>query len=122
MTHFLHTHFSFFTNISSYSPEIFVDCAIPSDSTLSQDRTTSYICESLLIKASNDFRLIIPIPTKKSFCLSWDFSIRSPMKNRNKGSTVHSDSSLDIGFSVIEKLSNGSLPQIINYRFDEVCV
>jgi hypothetical protein len=75
------------------------------------DSITTYSSASLIIRASNDFRLIIPVPSNKSFRISWEFSI-SIVPKKDKATP----SNLDIGFSVIEKLPDGSLPQIIPYR------
>jgi hypothetical protein len=79
-----------------------------------------------VLKAANDFRLIIIVPAKKSFRIGWDFYVSAPVKQRElrdrlahaaSSSSSHFSSSLDIGFSVMEKLDNGSLPQLIAYRW-----
>jgi hypothetical protein len=67
-----------------------------------------------LIKAADEFRIIIPIKTKKSFHITWDFIIS--VFDKNKKLKKGEISNLDIGFTIIEKLPNGSLPQIIPYR------
>lgn len=101
--------------------------AVDSDYSYCPDskKTTSYTCESLVLKAANDFRLILIVPAKKSFRIAWDFSVSAPVKHReprdraahaSSSSSSHTSSTLDIGFSVMEKLDNGALPQLIAYR------
>ena len=76
--------------------------------------TTTYLCESLIIRARDDFRLVVPLPAagNGSFRLSWDFTVGLPQPRTagDQRSRV-----VDIGFSVMEKLSTGSLPQLLPY-------
>jgi len=82
-----------------------------------KDPPTTYCSDSILIKAADEFRIIIPIKTKKSFHITWDFIISIYDKNKINKKTGEKNilSNLDIGFTIIEKLPNGSLPQIIPY-------
>jgi hypothetical protein len=80
------------------------------------DDFTTYACESLILKAGNDFRFKIIIPDNKSFRIQWEFSVFYVRKKGNN-SAPPSSTTADIGFSIIENLSNGSLPQLIPYRY-----
>ena len=99
----------------------------PSDS----EAVTTYASESLVLKAADDFRLIIVIPDKKSFRMTWTFSVSPFVKRKNgaakktaadtsspssSSSSPQTTSNMDIGFTVIEKRGDGSLPQLIPYR------
>jgi hypothetical protein len=94
--------------------QIFIDS---SQNVSNKDPPITYSSDSILIKAADEFRIIIPIKTKKSFHITWDFIISVFDKNKNKKIREKIvPSNLDIGFAIIEKLPNGSLPQIIPYR------
>ena len=80
------------------------------------DNFTTYACESLILKAGNDFRFKIIIPDNTSFRIQWEFSVFYVRKKGNN-SAPPSSTTADIGFSIIENLSNGSLPQLIPYRY-----
>lgn len=96
------------------------------------DTSTTFTCESLIVKAADDFRLVIPVPAcPGTFRLSWDFTVNVPRPKSASSSSPSSSSSsssnapaaaaskkgraVDIGFSVMEKLSTGSLPQLLPY-------
>jgi hypothetical protein len=69
--------------------------------------TTVFSCESLHLRPSSDFR--IPIPPRgvsRPATLRWEFSVP---KLINQPKHV-------IGFAVLEKKSDGSLPQIVPYK------
>ena len=80
------------------------------------DDFTTYACESLILKAGNDFRFKIIIPDNKSFRIQWEFSVFYVRKKGNN-TAPPSSTTADIGFSIIENLSDGSLPQLIPYRY-----
>ena len=80
------------------------------------DEFTTYACESLIVKAGNDFRFKIIIPDNKSFRIQWEFTVFY-VRKKGKNSAPPSSTTADIGFSIIENLSNGSLPQLISYRY-----
>lgn len=82
--------------------------------------STTFTCESLIIKAATDFRLVVPVPTMSqagNFRLSWDFEVAVPSSStatKRKGTTT-TTRVIDIGFCIMEKLSTGSLPQLLPY-------
>jgi hypothetical protein len=69
--------------------------------------TTVFSCESLLLRPSSDFRIPIPLRgVSRPATLRWEFSVP---KLINQPKHV-------IGFAVLEKKSDGSLPQIVPYK------
>ena len=89
-----------------------LDGRISSPSSSSSSSTT-FTCESLIIKAASDFRLVVPVPALSqtgNFRLSWDFEVAVPSSSGTTKSRV-----VDIGFCIMEKLSTGSLPQLLPY-------
>ena len=83
----------------------------------SSSSSTTFTCESLIIKAASDFRLVVPVPSLSqsgNFRLSWDFEVAVPSSSattKRSGTTRV----VDIGFCIMEKLSTGSLPQLLPY-------
>ena len=81
----------------------------------SSSSSTTFTCESLIIKAATDFRLVVPVPAMSqtgNFRLSWDFEVAIPSSS---SATTKRTRVVDIGFCIMEKLSTGSLPQLLPY-------
>jgi hypothetical protein len=83
-----------------------------------------FACESITIRAGDDFRVQIPYSLfpaapeqqqTKIYHLSWNFELKS---NQASAATARDDSkhSMDIGFAISELQSDGSLPQLIAYQ------
>lgn len=64
----------------------------------------SYCAESLVLRASDDFRLYLQPPANVPYKLSWKFEVDTASAPKS-----------DIGFSIVEQLPSGSLPQIVPY-------
>jgi hypothetical protein len=77
------------------------------------DKISIFSCESMKIKAADDFRLLIPAPSKSRVRLTWDFEI---LTGRPSGDVAKGRSKIDVGFAILEKRPDGSLPQIVPYR------
>jgi hypothetical protein len=90
------------------------DSRVSSPVSSSSSSSSTFTCESLIIKAASDFRLVVPVPVLSrsgNFRLSWDFIVAVPSSSaKTKSSRV-----VDIGFCIMEKLSTGSLPQLLPY-------
>ena len=68
-----------------------------------------FSCDSMLIRANADFRLLIPrVSLTLPAMLRWEFNVPKLM---NQSKHV-------IGFSVLVKKSDGSFPQLVPYKYD----
>lgn len=94
-----------FPNSNAPIPEALPLAPIPS---------TVFACESLKIKPADDFRIFVPSSTigQKPFVLKWEFRLPAT----GTASKVN-QSSFDLGFTILEEQLNGSLPQILPYRY-----
>jgi hypothetical protein len=114
----------------SNSGGLLAEPPLPADS-----KITTYSCESMKIKAADDFRLQIPAPCDTRVRLAWDFELllagRSHSSSNNNGNGNNNGNvkeevskaprpgprnTTDVGFAILEKRADGSLPQIVSYR------
>lgn len=66
---------------------------------------TVYSSESIKIRASDDFRLTIPVAEiQRPFTMEWEFSL----VDENKSATI--------GFALLQRFKDGTLPQVHPYR------
>jgi len=62
-------------------------------------------CESVKIRAADDLRVVIPSTSLiRPVEVKWSFELLHASKNQ------------DIGFSLLEKMPNGALPQVVPYK------
>ena len=121
-----------FSSSSSSSSSLSASATATAAAAAAAAATTTYLCESLIIRARDDFRLVVPLPagpsTAGSYRLSWDFTVAVPQpptptptqqtQPHTKAPRTSNDRrgrAVDIGFSVMEQLSTGSLPQLLPY-------
>lgn len=82
-----------------------------------------FSCESVTIRAGDDLRVSIPFSLvatpktltnmiKEVFTIKWNFQVIQ----QSNDMSMNSKSNIDIGFSILELQSNGSLPQLVAYQ------
>lgn len=70
-----------------------------------EENRITYCADGLAIRASDDFRLFLQPPGDGPFRLSWKFEVDTRTSRSN-----------DVGFSIVEQMPDGTLPQIVPYR------